>query len=407
MTFLTAAPRRVRAVVALLTMLSALVVAGPVRASTSGTRVSLPAPSGRHEIGTVSLRLVDHSRPDPWVASVPYRELMVSVWYPALPSRHPLARYMPPGAAEQFDTWGAPGHGIPPHRVDWAATLTHARERAPVDPRGGRRPVVVYSPGSGDPRAWGTVLVEELASRGYVVVTIDHTHEAAGVQFPDGSVTGNEPVRTAFAQADQNGTAPQLLEKILRVRVADTRFVLDRLTTLPGALSQVVDPGRVGMVGQSAGGITAAQGMFEDRRITAGIDLDGTLEFNREPNGTNLMPVAVHGLDRPFLLMGREGSDHTTEPSWRAFWSHSTGWRRDLTVRGSRHQTYTDLVAILPQAGVAPEVVTRKIGTVDPVRAVAAQRAYLTSFFDRWLRDCDDHLLDGPSPRYPEVVFVP
>jgi hypothetical protein len=29
------------------------------------------------------------------------------------------------------------------------------------------------------------------------------------------------------------------------------------------------------------------------------------------------------------------------------------------------------------------------------------------SFFDRWLRGHDDHLLDGPSPCYPEVAFVP
>jgi hypothetical protein len=198
-----------------------------------------------------------------------------------------------------------------------------------------------------------------------------------------------------------------LLERILRARVADTKFVLDRLATLPGGLSRVIDTSRVGMFGQSAGGITAAEGMYEDRRIRAGVDLDGTLEFNQVPNGTNLMPVAVHGLRRPFLLMGRDGSDHTTEPSWRAFWSHSTGWHRDLTVSGSRHQTYTDLAAVLPQAGVDQQVVEREIGTVDPARAVAAERAYVTSFFDRWLRGHDDHLLDGPSPRYPDVVFVP
>lgn len=60
----------------------------------------------------------------------------------------------------------------------------------------------------------------------------------------------------------------------------------------------------------------------------------------------------------------------------------------------------------MPQAGVGRDVVERKIGTVEPERAVAAQRAYVTSFFDRWLRGRDDHLLDGPSPGYPEVVFV-
>jgi hypothetical protein len=402
MTFWTLSARCGFAVVVVVAAVLTLVAAVPVRAA---TRVSLPAPTGRQEIGTVALRLVDRSRSDPWVASPPYRELMVSVWYPALPGRGAPAPYMQPGAAERFDAGGV--HGIPPGQVDWAATRTHAREGAPVDFQGGRRPVVLYSPGSADPRTWGTVLVEELASRGYVVVTIDHTYESPAVRFPDGAVKGNEPVLAAFAEAAREGTVPVLLEKILRVRVDDTAFVLDRLAALPGGLSRVIDPARIGMFGQSAGGITAAEGMHEDRRISAGIDLDGTLEFNQEPNGTNLMPVAVQGLDRPFLLMGREGSDHTTEPSWRAFWSNSRGWHRDLTLRGSRHQTYTDLAAIMPQAMVDPRIVERHIGTIDPARAVAAQRAYVTSFFDRWLRGHDDHLLDGPSPRYPEVVFVP
>jgi alpha-beta hydrolase superfamily lysophospholipase len=39
--------------------------------------------------------------------------------------------------------------------------------------------VVLYSPGAGDPRTWETALVQDLASRGYVVVTIDHTYDAS------------------------------------------------------------------------------------------------------------------------------------------------------------------------------------------------------------------------------------
>ncbi|WNI23298.1 hypothetical protein [Streptomyces sp. ITFR-16] len=35
----------------------------------------------------------------------------------------------------------------------------------------------------------------------------------------------------------------------------------------------------------------------------------------------------------------------------------------------------------------------------------AASRAYELSFFDRWLRGHNDHLLDGPSARFPEMVF--
>ncbi|MEV0318806.1 hydrolase [Streptomyces sp. NPDC050658] len=387
----------------------ALAEAGPAPTpGPTGVEARLPPPTGPHEIGTVSTRLVDRSRKDPWVTSRPYRELMISVWYPAARkpdgAKHPLAPYMAAGAAKHWDSMSP--HGIPKGAIDFAAMRTHAREGAPPDTTGGRRPVVIYTSGANDPRTWGTSAVEELASRGYVVVTVDHTYEAPAVQFPDGSVKDDAPLRKALAQAQENNSMPALLKKVLDVRVADAKFVLDRLDSLPHGLSKVVDRGRTGMFGQSAGGIAAAETMYEDRRVKAGIDLDGTMEFNPEPNGTNLMPVARHGLDRPFLLMGRQGSDRTTEPSWREFWSHTTAWKRNLTLRGSKHQTYTDLAALLPQAGVSQKVIEENMGKVAPARATAAQRAYVTSFFDRWLRDRDDHLLDGPSGRYPEVEFA-
>ncbi|WP_240437943.1 hypothetical protein [Streptomyces alfalfae] len=367
-------------------------------------RVRLPRPTGPHAIGTVTARLVDRSRHDPWVPARRCRELMISVWYPAAPSGGRRARYMAPGAAALWDAT-AP-HGIPRGAIDFGGLETHAVRGAPADRRGGPLPVLVYAAGAGDPRTWGTALVEEMASRGYVVVTVDHTYESPGVEFPDGTVRGNEPLLAAVAEAARNGTMPDLLRKTLGVRVADSRFVLDSLGSLPHGLSRLVDRRRVGMFGQSAGGMAAAQTMFEDRRVRAGVDLDGTLEYNPEPNGTHLSPVARHGLDRPFLLMGRDGSDRGTEPSWRSFWSHSTGWKRNLTLRGSLHQTYTDLAALLPQAGVDGATLEKHLGKVDPARAVAAQRAHVGSFFDRWLKGTDDGLLDAPSQRYPEVDFA-
>ncbi len=369
-------------------------------------RPELPAPTGPHPVGTVTARLVDHARHDPWVTSRPYRELMVSVWYPARKTGGSgRAPYMAPGAAER---WGAePRHGVPAGAVDWAGMRVHARQGAPVDGRGGRRPVLLYSAGANDPRTWNTSLVEDLASRGYVVVTVDHTYESPGVQFPDGSVADDKPLKDALAGVTDDESLSRLLKKVMDVRVADDRFVLDRLGDLPGGLSRVVDRNRVGAVGHSAGGIAAAGTMYADKRVKAAVDLDGSLEYNGEPKGTHLTDIARHGVDRPLLLMGRDGVDHTTEPSWGAFWSRTPGWKADFTLRGSRHQTYTDLTAVLPRAGQPRDVVERNIGTVDPARATAVRRAYVASFFDRWLRDRDDHLLDGPSPRFPEVRHVP
>jgi len=45
--------------------------------------MSLPAPTGHWPIGTVDLHLIDRTRHDPLMPSKPFRELMVSVWYPA------------------------------------------------------------------------------------------------------------------------------------------------------------------------------------------------------------------------------------------------------------------------------------------------------------------------------------
>ena len=46
----------------------------------------LPEPTGPYPAGTASVWLTDTSRPDPWVSGVNARELMVSLWYPAVPS---------------------------------------------------------------------------------------------------------------------------------------------------------------------------------------------------------------------------------------------------------------------------------------------------------------------------------
>ncbi len=46
------------------------------------------------------------------------------------------------------------------------------------------------------------------------------------------------------------------------------------------------------------------------------------------------------------------------------------------------------------------------IGTVEPERSTAAQRAFITAFFDQHLRDRPQDLLNGPSSTHPEVRFI-
>ncbi|GLW57973.1 alpha/beta hydrolase family protein [Kitasatospora phosalacinea] len=379
----------------------------------------LPEPSGPFAIGTTSLRISDDSRPDPWTAGRT-RELMVSLWYPAVRSADgPRAPYMTAAAGAHFggpDGIGAINYSVTPGSTDWSSIRTHARTDAPVLP-GGPRPVVLYSAGLGDPRTWGTALVEDLASRGYVVVTVDHTYEASEVAFPDGELATSV---LPGMLGDPNLDIGAVLRRSLDARVADTRLVLDRLACLgerpglPVGLAAALDLDRIGMAGHSAGGFTALQAMHDDPRIAAAIDLDGQLHFPG-PDGQSgvLLPsVAEDGLDRPFLLMGTRSPDsgsYHQQPGWDALWQHSTGWHADVTLEGSRHGSYTDAAALLPrlarQGALSPDALREDIGDLPPARAGAATRAYAASFFDRWLRGRDDHLLDGPSARFPEMTY--
>ncbi|SHN01963.1 alpha/beta hydrolase family protein [Actinacidiphila paucisporea] len=377
-------------------------------------RLRLPPPSGPYAVGTVALRLVDTVRPDPWVPQ-PYRELMVSLRYPAQGVRPgPGAPQMLPGEAAGFAEL-AGYTGVPAARVDWAATRTHAHQGAPA--AAGPFPLVLYSPGAGDPRSLNSTLCDDLASRGYAVLTVDHTYDAAAVEFPGGRVESTVlPAELAKVVPDPEHPDPArvapLLRKVLDVRVADIGFVLDRLPdALPRPLRGLPDFARVGMFGQSAGGFTALQAMYGDPRIAAGANFDGVTAYVEDDADRGyLPPVAAGGLDRPFLLVGKDGNTRRTVPSWDALWRHSRGWHRGLSLAGSEHATFTDAETLIPQiarrlhlpAGTVPA----NLGALDPGRAVRAQRAYLVAFFDRWLRDRDDHgLLDGPSPCHREVRF--
>ncbi len=391
--------------------------------------LTLPVPTGRYQVGTVPVELIDRARANPWAASPPYRELMASIWYPALDARrYPVAPQMLPGAAAHFgsaDGLAAQSYKVPAGSVDWAATLTSGHEGAPVARHRDPFPVVVYSPGLGDPRSWETTLVQDLASRGYIVVTIDHTYETSEVEFPGGQVIDSQ-LATWIAQAEQHGTAAvlALLKKIVAVRVADVRFVIDELTALdagrnpdvdhrllPQGLAGALDLHRVGMFGVSAGGFTAAQAMYEDPRIITGIDIDGDTDIPSLPGSSAIAPVFQHGLSQPFMFMGDPETSHYTVPSWNSFWTRTRGWHLDLTLEGAKGEnSYKDAVPLLPQIarqlGLPQSFVIGGIGTINPAAAVAAEQAYVSAFFDRWLRGRDNHLLDGPSPRYPQIIFI-
>ncbi|MER7499391.1 alpha/beta hydrolase [Nonomuraea pusilla] len=350
----------------------ATAVASPAR--TDAASQELPVPTGSHPVGTVSLHLVDRSRPDPWVPTEKARELMVSLWYPAAKGGGTTAPYMTDEEAKAL-LEGQEITGVPSEAV--SGTRTHAVSGARPAGRKGTLPLVVLSPGFTMSRTSLTALAEELASRGYVVAGIDHVHESYGTTLPGGRFARCVACKELEADPMAGGA------KVVRGRQADVSFVLDRLLgrhpVWKGA--RLIDGSRVGMAGHSIGGASTSWTMVKDRRVRAGVNMDGT----------SFVPLPEQGLARPFMLMGA-GAEHEPggkDATWGRDWARMTGWKRWITLEGGDHGSFTDYALMTKQSA----------------REVEVTRAYVAAFMDRHLRGDDEQLLDGPSETYPEVKF--
>ena len=308
------------------------------------------------------------------------------------------------GPAELFAAIAPATHpGLPRAGVDWAATMTHAHTGAPARPA--PRPVLLYSPGGGDPRGLGTVVADELASHGLVVVTVDHPGDACAVEFPR-AMTGRDMVRPTVFRGDPR-TDPATFRTMIATRIADIRFVLDQLEVaasgrnpdaaerpLPEHLGRALDLRRVGVYGHSAGGTTAAETLYEDRRVAAAVNLEGYLDHPPEGPGREgeLFPVARYGADRPLLLLDTDGfgaRDEDMKRSWSAALAHPAGHIGRRRLRDATHWVFTDYVAVAPQLQTAglmtAEARAALVGAVAPARSVPTVRGLVRRFFARHL----------------------
>ncbi len=365
----------------ILTAVTALALSAPVASAqphspevSHAMTLSLPAPTGNRPVGSTPVYLKDTSRPDPWVPSVPYRELMVSLFYPAASAHGPKTQYLT--SAESAALLRDSGLDVPPDLLTGVATNSVAGAR----PAGHHLPLVVLSPGYTKPRATLTALAEDLASHGYAVALVGHTYENTGTSFPDGHFAG-----CASCEVPHDGA---FWTKLELGRAADVSFVLDSLTRSK-KWGPLVDASRIGMAGHSIGGASTIPAMVADSRIRAGIDIDGTTE----------VPLTAPGLARPFMFVSHERTPACAPGNvpWERDWAQMSGWKRWVEVAGTLHASFTDVGLIGDQLGVDMGA------TTSAARTQEITRTYVNAFFDQHVRGEARPVLDTPG--YPEVSF--
>ena len=354
--------------------------------------LSLPSPSGPATIGSISLHLIDNARWDPFAPTRVRRSLMVTLWYPARKSTARAAAYLDDGVAHVVD------RELDVPAGTFESVRSHARNAATIAAHGGRGyPVVIYSPGFGSWRNASTALVEELASHGFVVVTIDHPYDAAAVEFPNHAIVRAKPlVLPGSAKVLTYDAWYVMVRPLLAVRVADVRFVIDQLAALdaghnpdveghrlPENLAGALDLHRIGMFGHSLGGTTTIRVIRVDTRIRAGLSLDGPI-----PTATGTACS-----EQPIMLIRSvdPAVEQLTVPSWKSAAHTLCGWHVAVALHGSGHNDFTDLTIFAQQLGLAQrQRATWSLGSIDASEAVDAERTYIVTFFERWLGARDE-----------------
>ena len=359
-----------------------------------------PTPTGPHSIGMKDYWWVDRSRPERFTRDPDdSRSVAVRVWYPTDDAGGSGAMYVP-DMAEFGD-----GEDFVP--------FTHLRTNAirDADPAPGPFPVLMYSHGGGWTRFTSTFTTEELASHGYVVVSVGHNGFNRTQFLPDGASvvpdTLTFPEPTGDLLADARGSWDFLDEHVFPDWIADVSFALDQLEALngDGPFAGRLDLERVGAYGWSFGGAASIELSAVDPRVKAAIDHDGQL-FGAAPS---------QGTARPFMLMHGETAAETPpfeDPDSAAAFTAaleelmaevretdaalkaaSTGDWYDITIAGTNHGSFSDLVMLMP--ALAP--------ATTPARGYEIINALTLAFFDRYLKGADAPLLDDPGAVFEEV----
>ena len=354
------------------------------------TPVWLPALTGPYPVGRTEFDWVDESRPEIQAPEThAKRELTVWIWYPASIHEQALrAGYLPSSWRVALAHLQGPLVNFMLH--DPSLIRTQSFENVSLA-RGKRTyPVILFKPGIGTLALDYTALAEDLASHGYVVVGSDSPYSTFAVVFQNG--------RIAVRRRTSN------FNRLIQTWVADDRFVLDRLARLDASDPSGRFRGRlnlhaVGIMGHSFGGAAAAEFCREDRRCTAGVDIDGRL-FGQ---------VIQSGIDRPFMFLM---SDHSSEKGpdksaivqeLQTLYDHLPPNRLFVTLRHSGHFSFSDLALAYNR------IVSRasgQAGSIDPVRGLVVASACLRTYFDIHLKGAASATLQTLRAEHPELTFA-
>jgi len=262
----------------------------------------------------------------------------------------------------------------------------------------GTYPLLVFSHGAFGIKTSNTSTFTELASHGYVVVSMDHPYHSFYTASEDGKVvTVHSEYIQKFNNANKGvyslGMFFELNQKWMKLRTDDMDFVMDTILEQAGKQKDTVysciDTQKIGVFGHSMGGAASVALSRERDDIDAVVNIDGPFfselvynevldELTAKSEAYNIPLLNVYS-DDVWMQLG-------SSPVYIANKLSNEHFKGAYTVhfKGAKHLSLTDLplfspvLAYLLQGGKAD---------IDKYYAIETQNELILRFFDYALKN--------------------
>ena len=372
---------------------------------------SWPRPTGAYVVGTAAFEVIDRKYPSNRPGDAAGRRIGVRAWYPATAAVGVRRMYFvgPEEAAFAGAAVQAVGAFLPgieaTHRL--AGFTTYSYENAPVARAEAPFPVLVFAHGGLGYVTQNTALMEELASRGYVVCSLGIPGGSVGVVYTNGDVEPFDPEWLAAVFSQPSSPSDAGVSARYRYRATtiddgglgpwaprwrdDLLAVVDALHAgdVPAAFQEVAahsDLERVAYFGMSFGASAAVSAAQADSRAVAAVNFDGT---------HHLSDVFGRDVRIPLLVLTTEtrgafSNEFFFEPL------ESMGERGDILRIGLVNVSHLELTDVMFVAGAERRQLPGA-GNVDGNRLHRALVDFMAAFFDQ-------HLGHGPPVNVVELL---
>jgi len=352
----------------------------------------LPTPTGKYNVGSQYIYLKTNQ--DEIITSKlnDKRELMIKVWYPAVLNNEDREPYLNDGERIGF----AAKYGLPKSTFNY---LNYIKTNTFISPsvEKGEYPVLIFSHGYYSNASGYYALIEEIVSHGYIVLNINHTYESMGSLFFNGEVKlfnnvyekehNNKEMAEMVWNATENykkATNPKeqftAVEGLIRNYFAaeitvrwskDISLVIDELEKWDKSsfLANHIDTSKIGVFGHSQGGAAAGQALLDDKRIKAGINIDGVQW------GSMIDTM----LSKPFLLISSDWNSSHLNFNKIIFRNGSLSDFFNAKILNSGHSNFMDIPLMINLP------VINEAGTINPDKTYKITTELTIKFFDKYL----------------------